>query len=302
MPPKKQVGKKTTKKKSPVSKKVSPKKASPDSIDYSSDDSDFEGSYHSSNSKGSGSLESFAEELEEMLVGSPKKKASPKKASPKPKKPRKILRDNIQGLTKPSLMRLIKVAGCARASGLVYEELRGMIKVELEHSLEKIATIVEGSRKKTLTFEALKFYADGEGEKLYTSAKSTFSQCKNAEDMKSERLEDCLFIGKLPFKRLVKEIVQDFGEFNLSAGFTDNYQYYIERKMINLIRNACRIGKEIAKRETLFPEDLRAVRKYGCKTISGARAVGKRPETAPGMLAKPVQKRKKKTTKKKVSE
>jgi histone H3/H4 len=42
---------------------------------------------------------------------------------------RKILRDNIQGITKPAIRRLARRGGVKRISGLIYEETRGVLKV-----------------------------------------------------------------------------------------------------------------------------------------------------------------------------
>ena len=42
---------------------------------------------------------------------------------------RKVLRDNIQGITKPAIRRLARREGEKRISGLIYEETRGVLKV-----------------------------------------------------------------------------------------------------------------------------------------------------------------------------
>ena len=43
------------------------------------------------------------------------------------KRHRKVLRDNIQGITKPAIRRLARRGGVKRISGLIYEETRGML-------------------------------------------------------------------------------------------------------------------------------------------------------------------------------
>eukprot|EP00889_Picochlorum_renovo_P000646 jgi/Picre1/27676/NNA_000640.t1 len=40
------------------------------------------------------------------------------------KRHRKVLRDNIQGITKPAIRRLARRGGVKRISGLIYEETR----------------------------------------------------------------------------------------------------------------------------------------------------------------------------------
>merc|ERR1712209_316878 len=48
------------------------------------------------------------------------------------KRHRKVLRDNIQGITKPAIRRLARRGGVKRISGLIYET-RGVLKVFLEN-------------------------------------------------------------------------------------------------------------------------------------------------------------------------
>jgi len=43
------------------------------------------------------------------------------------KRHRKVLRDNIQGITKPAIRRLARLGGVKRISGLIYEEVRGEV-------------------------------------------------------------------------------------------------------------------------------------------------------------------------------
>ena len=49
------------------------------------------------------------------------------------KRHRKVLRDNIQGITKPAIRRLARRGGVKRISGLIYEETRGVLKVFFEN-------------------------------------------------------------------------------------------------------------------------------------------------------------------------
>ena len=44
------------------------------------------------------------------------------------KRHRKILRDNIQGITKPAIRRLARRGGVKRISALIYEEVRVVLK------------------------------------------------------------------------------------------------------------------------------------------------------------------------------
>ena len=53
------------------------------------------------------------------------------------KRHRKVLRDNIQGITKPAIRRLAHRGGVKRISGLIYEETRGVLKVFLENVIRE---------------------------------------------------------------------------------------------------------------------------------------------------------------------
>lgn len=65
------------------------------------------------------------------------------------KRHRKVLRDNIQGITKPAIRRLARRGGVKRISGLIYEETRGVLKVrsgETKESGEKLINFSENSQ------------------------------------------------------------------------------------------------------------------------------------------------------------
>jgi histone H4 len=55
--------------------------------------------------------------------------------APGAKRHRKVLRENIQGITKSAIRRLARRGGVKRLNGLVYEEIRGCLKVFLEVSI-----------------------------------------------------------------------------------------------------------------------------------------------------------------------
>ena len=67
------------------------------------------------------------------------------------KRHRKVLRDNIQGITKPAIRRLARRGGVKRISGLIYEETRGVLKSFLEAVVRDAVTYTEHARRKTVT-------------------------------------------------------------------------------------------------------------------------------------------------------
>ena len=67
------------------------------------------------------------------------------------KRHRKVLRDNIVGITKPAIRRLARRGGVKRISGMVYEETRIVLKVFLENVIRDTVTYTEHARRKTVT-------------------------------------------------------------------------------------------------------------------------------------------------------
>ncbi|KAH9468841.1 hypothetical protein Pst134EA_009370 [Puccinia striiformis f. sp. tritici] len=64
---------------------------------------------------------------------------------------RKILRDNIQGITKPAIQRLACQGGVKRISGLIYEETRGVLKIFLKNVIRDSVTYTKHAKGKTVT-------------------------------------------------------------------------------------------------------------------------------------------------------
>ncbi|XP_003381245.1 core histone H2A/H2B/H3/H4 family protein [Trichinella spiralis] len=67
------------------------------------------------------------------------------------KRHRKVLRDNIQGITKPAIRRLARRGGVKRISGLIYEETRAVLKAFLENVVRDAVTYCEHAKRKTVT-------------------------------------------------------------------------------------------------------------------------------------------------------
>jgi len=83
------------------------------------------------------------------------------------KRHRKVLRDNIQGITKPAIRRLARRGGVKRISGLIYEETRGVLKVFLENVVRDAVTYTEHARRKTVTAFDVVYALKRQGRTLY---------------------------------------------------------------------------------------------------------------------------------------
>ena len=83
------------------------------------------------------------------------------------KRNRIVLRDNIQGITKPAMRRLARRAGVKRISGLIYEEVRGCLKAFLENVIRDAVTYTEHAHRKTVTAMDVVYGLKSQGRTLY---------------------------------------------------------------------------------------------------------------------------------------
>lgn len=72
---------------------------------------------------------------------------------------RKVLRDYIQGITKPG--------GVKRISGLIYEETRGVLKIFLENYIRDAVTYTEHAKRKTVTVMDVVYALKRQSRTLY---------------------------------------------------------------------------------------------------------------------------------------
>ncbi|GKA45248.1 histone H4 [Tanacetum coccineum] len=89
------------------------------------------------------------------------------------KRHRKVLRDNIQGITKPAIRRLARRGGVKRISGLIYEETRGVLKIFLENVIRDAVTYTEHARRKTVTAMDVVYALKRQGRTLYGFGESS---------------------------------------------------------------------------------------------------------------------------------
>ncbi|KAF2873418.1 histone-fold-containing protein [Massariosphaeria phaeospora] len=83
------------------------------------------------------------------------------------KRHKKIARDTIQGITKGDIRRLARRGGIKRISGLVYDEMRIVLKQRLERILKDCIAVVEYSGRKTVTTTDVIFTLNRIGTPIY---------------------------------------------------------------------------------------------------------------------------------------
>ncbi|XP_032124511.1 uncharacterized protein LOC116543206 [Sapajus apella] len=115
------------------------------------------------------------------------------------KRHRKVLRDNIQGITKPAIRRLARRGGVKRISGLIYEETRGVLKVFLENVIRDAVTYTEHAKRKTVTAMDVVYALKRQGRTLETSLHRSSSRSLMARTKQTARKSTG---GKAPRKQL----------------------------------------------------------------------------------------------------
>ena len=231
----------------------------------------------------------------------PPKTKSPKKASSvaveetkaKPalgpggqKKVRKVLRDNIRGVTRPALKRLLHRAGVKLSSNLVFEEARNLLKAYMNHSVADIVTIANYARRKTVKPSDVRAGLAMSDQDLVAGWSTNISSCPTGpkkvkaavvegqelvkkkhksrpgtsalrDIRRQQKASDCLAISKQPFRRLTREIAEDHTDkLNFSPAAVQLLQVAAEEALIKLFDRANLIAIN-AKRSRLFPKDLK---------------------------------------------
>tara|TARA_B100000963_G_scaffold106714_3_gene92700 strand:- start:15853 stop:16266 length:414 start_codon:yes stop_codon:yes gene_type:complete len=80
---------------------------------------------------------------------------------------RKVLRDGLAGITKPAIRRLARRGGVKRINGIIYEEIRGVLRVFLSDQIRCASTYAEHARRKTVTAMDVVYALKRNGRTLY---------------------------------------------------------------------------------------------------------------------------------------
>ncbi len=74
---------------------------------------------------------------------------------------------SLLGITKPAIRRLARRGGVKRISGLIYEEVRGVLKIFLENVIRDAVTYTEHAKRKTVTAMDVVYALKRQGRTLY---------------------------------------------------------------------------------------------------------------------------------------
>lgn len=83
------------------------------------------------------------------------------------KRHRKVVRDHISGITKPAIRRLARRGGVKRISGLIYEEIRNVLRTFLESVIRDSVAYTEHARRKTVTALDIVYALKRQGRTIY---------------------------------------------------------------------------------------------------------------------------------------
>ncbi len=213
---------------------------------------------------------------------------------------RKILRDSIQGITRPALQRIMHRAGIKRMSCLMYEELRDVMKMYMEKIVKDMVIFVEHDRRKTVQIKDLDASLEMHGIQLVAglnsnakktrSIQSCNSRGKSGPTKKSKESEressgkskkphrfrpgtrairairyqqknsDYLAIPKANFDRLTREIAQDYKE---DLRFSEGVIELLQLIVEDYMVNLCINAYKctiFASRDTIFAKDIQLAR------------------------------------------
>ena len=172
------------------------------------------------------------------------------------------LKDSLYKITKGSIYRLIHSVNpksLFRINGLIYEEIRAMLKNHLQDILRVVVLFTQENQKKTvMTKHVYPCLYD-----IPTSLKKETKSCTKT-NKKNEEEDYCFYFAKKSFQELVRELTYDL---DMKLRYSDNalilLQMNEEHYLVSVIKNAI-YNMHNGKRNTLLSKDLQAANRQMC--------------------------------------
>ena len=202
---------------------------------------------------------------------------------------KKFLRDNVYGITKPGLKRLMYRAGVKYISGLIYGESREIIKDLITKILSVTTAITERKGHKTVTYEDgvealnllnISIYNVKGFPGMLSPCKGSENiskllknKSKNAERRKKPKINilkiidkyqktSCTLMPHLPFARFIREIGQDFkSDLMYQKEFMWLVHAVVESYMVDLYQKTLLVALH-SNRLTIMPKDIQLVLRF----------------------------------------
>ncbi|KAL6326729.1 hypothetical protein AAG906_010904 [Vitis piasezkii] len=179
------------------------------------------------------------------------------------KRHRKVLRDNIQGITKPAIRRLARRGGVKRISGLIYEETRGVLKIFLENVIRDAVTYTEHARRKTVTAMDVVYALKRQGRTLYGFGASEFCRFLS----QSVAVTGCNRLNGIT-KPAIRRLARRGGVKRISGLIYEETRGVLKIFLENVIRDAVTYT-EHARRKTVTAMDVVYALKRQGRTLYG---------------------------------
>lgn len=213
---------------------------------------------------------------------------------------RRVIRDAIQGITKPAITRIANRAGCKRLSGLIYEETRGIVKMRMEEIIRAAVVYTDNARRVTIKeadvsaaladlghgaawfkphkkksgrrlLQGAAFRMDGDNEGGGGGPVPRDGGVRRRHrykpgtvalrNIRKEQKKTNLMIPRQPFNRIAREIGQDYKlDLRFADAALELTQIAVEHYLVNLFEEANLLAIH-AKRHTIQPKDLQAARR-----------------------------------------
>lgn len=97
---------------------------------------------------------------------------------------RKILKENILGITKPDIRRLARRGGVKRISAQIYSSTRDALKSYLEKVLKDTVLIMDHSRRKTVTVTDVIWALRRQGRPIYGFDADSYNPAEKTKAMR----------------------------------------------------------------------------------------------------------------------
>ena len=91
----------------------------------------------------------------------------PKTNMTQTKRHRKILRDNIYGISRPAIRRLARRGGVKRISGFIYEETRNVLAQFLRNLIQDAVVYTQHANRKTVSAQDIVYALKRQGKTIY---------------------------------------------------------------------------------------------------------------------------------------
>ena len=167
----------------------------------------------------------------------------------------KILRDPIYDVTKPGIRRLARRAGVIRVGGLMYDEMRGMIKVHIENVVRLAVIFMQYRERRTLSHgdvkEALKrlempvWGVTGKEKANTSGVKRTAKKTKARrgsvalKEVKQYQKSESLLLSRAPIERLIRTTMKDFtADGRIEPKALSLIQVSVENLITNIFRKS----------------------------------------------------------------